>query len=421
MLVFVEKITPRLIYTFDFVFKVRGVDYSFCTSKIQFEEAIEVAKLNYSSQDFDCATIKPAKLLLEEEVVEHNLSNESFHNVKCLSFDNIIDPIASVFYILSRFEEYINKKRDLHGRFPFKDSVLCKYNWIEKAVCDRWAIEICTFLGLKTEKNRVTKIIPTFDIDNAYAYLHKDKKRQLLSTLKDMFTFKLNRIKERNNVLKTGIDPYDTFSKIKEIAIKFTSTKIFWLVESDGKNDRNVRINHPKHIELIQDLKSSAEINLHPSYGSISEVKKIQVEKEKLEKVLGRQVNGSRQHFLKLDLSKTYRALIENRFTRDFSMGFAEHSGFRSGTARSHQWFDVLRNEVTELNIHPFVYMDGSLNEYMNLSIEGSKRRILDLYQEVQIYGGDFIFLWHNETIGDYGKWKGWSEVLDYTLTLKNE
>jgi hypothetical protein len=65
--------------------------------------------------------------------------------------------------------------------------------------------------------------------------------------------------------------------------------------------------------------------------------------------------------------------------------------------------------------------MDGSLNEYLKLSTTEAKNRIEKLLQEVEKFGGDFIFLWHNETITDHGIWKGWSSVLDFTLSLKTK
>lgn len=421
MLILVDKITPRVVYTFDFVFKARGVDYDLTADALEFTGSEQVIKLNYSVNSTDSPSITPATLLIESEVVNYGVSKGEFQSLECLSFNGKVDPIASVFYILTRFEEYFEYETDKHGRYLFKNSVLSKYNWVDKPICDYWANEICSYLGLTINVSTSPEIIPTFDIDNAYAYLHKDKKRQLFSTLKDYTRLDFKRINERKKVLSSGVDPYDTFTKIKEIAIEFPKTKLFWLVESDGKYDRNVRIDHLKIVNLIQDLKSVVEINLHPSYFSDSIVENVGNEKVKLEKITGESITSSRQHFLKLKFPNTYISLMSNGFTHDYTMGFAEKTGFRSGTARNHQWFNLIENCVENLTIHPFVYMDGSLNEYMHLSIEESKKHVLALFNEVKKYGGDFIMVWHNETIGNVGIWNKWIEVLNYTLSLSNE
>ena len=52
MLIFVENITNRLRYTFDFIFKERDLTYEFTTNKESFINS-EVSKFNYSRASFD--------------------------------------------------------------------------------------------------------------------------------------------------------------------------------------------------------------------------------------------------------------------------------------------------------------------------------------------------------------------------------
>ena len=165
-------------------------------------------------------------------------------------------------------------------------------------------------------------------------------------------------------------------------------------------------------------MKQVAKIGLHPSYGSNYSDKKLFEERNRINQITETTIIESRQHFLKVSLPHTYRRLIAEGFKKDYSMGFADQPGFRLGTAHPVYFFDLELNQATDYKLIPFVYMDGTFNEYMNCSIEESKQIVQDLVNEVKQFGGVFCFIWHNETIGDIGKWIGWSAVLDYTLTL---
>jgi hypothetical protein len=81
-------------------------------------------------------------------------------------------------------------------------------------------------------------------------------------------------------------------------------------------------------------------------------------------------------------------------------------------------WFDLIKNERTDLMIYPFAYMDGTLNEYLHLTPEEAMHLIRSLYEEISLFGGNFTFIWHNETLNNRGKWEGWREVFNYSLNL---
>ena len=419
--VLVDDISARIQYTFDFIFKMRGVEYILVESIDTFND-FQGAKLNYSKQKCsDGISFTPSGLLNETGIWNGNLDKVKIESVDCLSFNGNKDLVASVFYVLTRMEEYNCYSYDDHDRFPFSHSILKKYEWVEQAVCDRWASYIIVdLLKVEVVKSKV-EIIPTFDIDNTYAFKLKSGKRRALSKLKDVVKLDAKRITKRKSVENGEKDPYDTFDKIIEVGKQFSGVKVFWLTASEGSKDRNVPIGNIQHRKLIKRVAQSVEVNIHPSYGSFLNASQVMSERDGLESITGSSIVRSRQHFLRFQLPKSYRDLIDAGIRNDYSMGFAENVGFRSGTARAHNWFDLERNEVTELTLHPFAYMDGTLLEYMSLTPEESKLRIQKLYAEIQNFGGDFIFLWHNETIGEYGKWKGWSQVLDFTLNLKNE
>ena len=179
MLIYVDEISERLIYTLDFVFKERGLTYSL-TNDGHFFLSYTEAKINYSERHFDNEIqIKPASVLFDEEVLIYEIGVGSFEDEECLSFNKVIDPLASIFYVITRMEEFTSTFEDRHGRFSLEHSVLNHFGWIEKAMCDRWAVDFLRFLDRKelvTFRNRSTEveIIPTFDIDNVYAYQWKN-------------------------------------------------------------------------------------------------------------------------------------------------------------------------------------------------------------------------------------------------------
>jgi hypothetical protein len=183
-----------------------------------------------------------------------------------------------------------------------------------------------------------------------------------------------------------------------------------------GKRDKNPSHKNLVFRQLIYSLYQKNFLGLHPSYASNYDEELLAEEKQKLEDIIQQKITLSRQHYLKITMPGTFKKLSQNGITKDFSIGYYFSYGFRAGTCHPFLFFDLISNEITNLRLYPFAFMEGTLNEVMNLSTDEAKLHISQLIETVQKNNGVFIPIWHNSTLSETGIWKGWRNVFEHML-----
>ena len=334
------------------------------------------------------------------------------------------DVFAASFFLLSRYEEYLPHVRDVHERFTAEQSVAFKYRFLEKPVIDIWAYMLLEKLKEKfpefTYKERRYQFISTIDVDNAYAYKYKSLIRTFGGFVKDFFSLQLKTYWDRFVVLiSLKKDPYNTFQNLLNLKKKYkVETLFFFLVADYTTFDTNVSAAKNKFRLLIKSIGDYAKLGLHPSYYSMKDELLLKKEKERLEAITNIPMEKSRQHYLRFSLPETYQNLIDLEIKEDYSMGYASHVGFRASTCTPFYFYNLDFEIQTPLKIIPFALMDTTLNDYMELSPRQSLGKIRELKNEVKAVNGTFVTLFHNESLSDYLRWKGWSKVYESMLKI---
>jgi len=379
-------------------------------------------KINYSDkQDLGGLLMKPHSLLFEK--VLHQQPIEVFEWDSLKAFFKVgdsflpFDIFAASFYLVSRYEEYLPGKRDRHHRFLSRNSIACQYHFLEKPLVNCWTLKMASVIEELYEgvtfKRSNFNYIPTFDIDNAWAFKNKGFVRNTMAAFHDLFTGRFSSVGKRISVIfKLRKDPYDTYDYIHNLVKSNNLHPLFFiLITKKGKHDRSLSHKNPSFRRLIRSLSKWSDIGIHPSYSSDKNDKLLKKEVVRLRNILGKEVKSSRQHYLKIAFPHTYRRLINNGIENDYTMGYASRPGFRASICTPYPFFDILANKTTSLKITPFQVMDGTLLHYRNMSPADASRKIKTLINETASVGGTFVSLWHNESLSDEGEWKGWKQV----------
>ena len=435
MMIFLPKITNRLYYIFELLFKEElGIDFKFTTDKEKFL-SYEGPKFHYDKYPLEEEPglyQQSVKLLFERDIYDQDLKIFSYGESKAIYqvFNEKsmlpFDIFAASFYIISRYEEYLPHVSDNYNRFQPQDSILYKMEMIEKPVINIWAKELGELITARYPeinlKKKTFRFVPTYDIDAAWAYKNKGLFRTTFAFFRDVMRFDKKEIKERWEVLRNKkIDPFDTFDYQIELQKELKIKPLYFILCGDyNTNDKNISIKNKEFQQLIKHIGDYALVGIHPSFNSYLKKNVIKEEIRRLSDVLKREVTMSRQHFLRLSLPSSYQILIELDITDDYTMGYASQAGFRAGYADTFQFFDLENDMKTKLNIHPFALMDGTMRDYLDLDVHESYEKAKSLIDEVKNVNGTFILLWHNETLSGEKRWEGWitlyRKILDYIL-----
>lgn len=426
LLVYVPFFTPRVEYTLKLVLGRLGIKYSITVDISQFKN-YQFEKLNYSDQRIAGEVFIYANdLLKDNDIKQISVPVHTVNDIKILfpfKDDDIgFDIFSAVFYLISRYEEYLPYIPDKFGRFKATDSIAYKNNFLLIPVVDKWIELLKKTLQKKyphlTFISSRFKAILTYDIDVAYKYRGRSPKRFIGACLKDLIQLDLKNIYNRfQTLLRNKKDPWDVYEYLqKTIISNKISSVFFFLVGDRSTNDRNLDHTKPVVRHLVNFIKRFADIGLHPSFTTTIDADKIAQEKQRLENIADTKIIKSRQHYLKFHLPKTYKALIKSGITEDYSMCFPETAGFRAGTCKPYNFYDLKDEKETNLTIFPAAFMDGNYI-YSSKTKEEALQEINNLIDEIISMNGTFISIWHNHTVSDTADYSAWKNVHDAMIT----
>lgn len=408
IVIYTPKVTNRIKYTLDFVFtQYFGIAYQLI-QQIETAFVPEHTYINYSTTRMDgYLNIFQDTLLLEENIVEQKIFITKENNLPVFfqtlnQYDIRFDIFSCIFYLISRYEEYLLHEQDEHGRYKSSNSILAKPEFNFSPIVEEWLLflksELLKRNNLLSFKEYTFEYLPTFDVDLPFKYLGRNWKKHLpdISTLECWKT-----------LLGKQRDRFDIFSSIfDELKQQQLPAIFFFLLNDDSKNNSKVSPHSAHYKNLITSISKQYAIGWHPSYDVLKQ--NLFDEEQAIFKDIT-QANPilSRQHFLRIKFPAYYTALLATSVQTDYSLCYPDVIGFRAGCSRPFYFYNLEKNETTHLLIQPSCWMDASYAYYKQNFYEDFSLHFSILEKQLKKINGKLVAIFHNDllSLGKYWKY----------------
>jgi hypothetical protein len=355
--------------------------------------------------------------------IKDTFFNKYPNDLEYLELENIpnkieeLDVFAASFFMLTRWEEYVNKNRDSHDRFPAYESLAFKQGFLNRPIVNEY-LEKLKKMILELDdslefKRRDPKLIVSCDVDQPFDCTVENISNLLKVCVGDLL--KRRSIKEafkrvrRYIFNKLGNYKYDenyTFEWYMDICEAAGVNAAFYFIPESGEKGNGCYSLEDKKIQnLIKYIDNRGhEIGVHGSYQTYQDKEKTKLQKNMMEDILiklniSQKVKGNRQHYLRWDGATTPSVLNSAGFVYDTTGSYADIPGFRYGVCYEFRMFDFLNREKLRIRQRPLIVMECSVidDSYMGL---GRTKESINMMQNLKAkcfkYNGDFSLLWHN-------------------------
>jgi len=331
------------------------------------------------------------------------------------------DIIAATFFMLTRWEETIIPDRDEHGRFPATASVAYKQGFLNRPIVDEYALILRSWLQV---------LLPNWQPQRGHFSVKLshdiDHLRSFPNYYSALRTFAHHTIKQPNlqrasetlrEVLIQTILPKQTayFKGVHELMQishqwGLNNDAFYFMTAQPRPMENEYSITSPIVKKLIKEVQDQGfEIGLHAGYNSANNPSMLKKQKEALTALLGEDPLGGRQHYLRFQVPDTWRHWEAAGFLYDATLGHADHEGFRAGTCRRYQPFDIEQDRQMCIWEEPLIVMDGTLRSARKMSPDQALVQIKKLARRCQMVEGTFTLLWHNSSLR--GEWTPWVQT----------
>lgn len=425
--IYTPEVTPRLEYTAGVIFDlILGISYEITTDRRKIGSGPAIIYSDEKAKDQ--FVIRPSGLLSATGVTHPvpEVSRPDGMPVIFAGSDGTIpfDLFSAVFFMLSRYEEYLPFSPDAHGRFQGSASLAFRGGFLRTPVVEIWsrflAGELVKRFPVLTIKHNEYKALVTIDVDQPFAYRSRGFLRSMGGLMKGLAGTGARPADRIRTMTGSRDDPYDSFNWIEEQLKVFGSEALFFFPTGDqGEYDHNPSFRDHDYVEIVRKYDKKFGTGIHPSYRSAGRTKTLRMETERYRTITGHPPVRARQHWLLLRMPETYREYQEAGIGYDYTMGFSDEPGFRAGIARPYPYYDLMTEKITGLTVVPFQVMDGTLRQYMHLSPDAAIEVIEELILATRRAGGLFVSIWHNTSLNEGNGWEGWRSVFRKMLELQ--